>query len=121
MGVRHRGKCRAEKEGGSVFEMSCLRPIRGVTMWERMRNEHIRMGCGFTYKLSERVNQSIIIWYGHMDRMSEERLVKRISRAEENRAIGRGRSRTRWRNGVRKVLGEKDMTIQHAERCVKYR
>ena len=24
-----------------VFEMSCLRPIRRVTMWDRMRNEDI--------------------------------------------------------------------------------
>ena len=36
-----------------VFEMSYLRPIRGHhTMWDRMRNEDIRMGYGLKYKLS---------------------------------------------------------------------
>ena len=55
-----------------AFEMSCLRSIRGVTMWNRMINEYIRMGYGLKDKLSERVGQSIMRWYGHMERMSEE-------------------------------------------------
>ena len=41
-------------------------------MWVRMRNEGIRMGCGLKHKLSERVDQSAMRWYGHMERMSEE-------------------------------------------------
>ena len=61
--------------------MNCLRPIRGVIMWARMRKEDIRMGCGLKDKLSERVDQSVVRWYGHMERMSEERLVKQIYRA----------------------------------------
>ena len=35
-----------------------------------------------------------------------------------DRKCGRGRPRTRWLDGVRKVLGEKDMTVIYAERCV---
>ena len=59
-----------------VFEMSCLIPIRGVTMWDRMSNEDIEIGCGLKYKLSERVDQSVIRWYEHMERISEEKLEK---------------------------------------------
>ena len=43
-----------------VFGMSCLRPITGVTMCDRMRNEVIRMGYGLEYKLSKRVDQSVM-------------------------------------------------------------
>ena len=43
-----------------VFEMSCLRPIKGVTMWDKMRNVDIITGCGLKYKLSERVDQSVM-------------------------------------------------------------
>ena len=31
----------------------------------------IRMRCGLNYKLSERMNQSVMRWYGHMERMIE--------------------------------------------------
>ena len=40
--------------------MSCLKPMRGVTMWGRMRNEDIGMECGLKYKMSERVDQSVM-------------------------------------------------------------
>ena len=56
--------------------------------------------------------------YEHMEKMSEERLVKRIYIAEGERTRGSGRPRTRWRDGVRRVLGDKGMTIQQAERYV---
>ena len=44
--------------------------------------------------------------------------VKRIYRAEVDGTRGRGRPRTRWLDGMRKVLSEKGMTIQHADRCL---
>ena len=59
----------------AVLEMSCLRPNRGVYMQDRMRSEDIRMGCGLKCRLSERVDLSVMRWYGHMERMSEERLL----------------------------------------------
>ena len=67
------------------------------------------------------MNQSVMTWYGHMERLSEERLVKRICRAEVELMSGRGRPQTRWRDGVRKMLGEKVITIQQAESCMKDR
>ena len=50
--------------------------------------------CGLRYKLSERVDQPVIICYGYMERMSEERLVKRIYRVGLDGARERGRTRT---------------------------
>ena len=38
--------------------------------------------------------------------------------SEVDGIIGRGRPRTSWLDGVRKVLSENGMTIQQAERCV---
>ena len=73
------------------------------------------MGCGLKYKLRERVDQLVMRWYGHMEKMSEERLGKRINRAGVDGTRGRGRPRARCHVGVIKVLGEKLMTIQQAE------
>ena len=69
-------------------------------------------------ELSEKVDQSVIRWYGHMEKMSEKGLVNRIHRAGVDGTRGRGRARTGLLNGVRKVLGERCMTIQQAERCM---
>ena len=59
-------------------------------------------------------------WYGHMKRMSGERLVRVIYGAGVAGAKVKGRSQTRWL-GVRKVLGEGGMTIQQAGRCMEDR
>ena len=48
-------KCGVAK-GGGYMEMSCPRPISGVTVRGRMRNENIRIGCGMECKLSERAD-----------------------------------------------------------------
>ena len=83
-----------------------------------MRNKDIRTGCILMYKLSKRVDQSVMRWYGHIDRMNVEKLMKRIYRARVDGAEGRGNSRIRWLDGVRKVLFEKGMSIQLVERCI---
>ena len=44
-----------------VFEMSCLRPIRGVTLQDKYRNENIGTGCGLKHKWRKRVNLSVMI------------------------------------------------------------
>ena len=67
--------------------------------------------------LSERVDQSVMSSYGHKERMSGDILVKRIYGGVDGTG-GRGRPRTRWLDGVRKVLGERGMTIQHVGRYV---
>ena len=52
-------KCGFEKHLVEVSEMSCLRLIRGETVWVRLRNADIRRtGCSLKYKLRERVDQS---------------------------------------------------------------
>ena len=38
----------------------------------RMGDEDIGMECGLMYKLSERVDQPVMRWYGHMEREAGE-------------------------------------------------
>ena len=60
-----------------------------------MRNEGIRTVYGLRCKLSEKVDQSVVRWYGHLERTSEERPVKRIHRAGVDLTKGKGKPRTR--------------------------
>ena len=56
---------------------------------------------------------------GHMERMSEEMLVRRIYRAGAGASIGRDTHRAGGLDDMRKVLCW--MTVQQAERCVQGR
>ena len=73
------------------------------------------MGCGLKCKLNERVGQSVMRWYGQIERMSEQRLMKEIRRAGMDGTRGTGRLRTIRHDGMIKVLGERDMTILQVE------
>ena len=42
----------AEKNRLNVFEMKCLRPMVGVTRWDRIMNEEIRRRAGIEETLS---------------------------------------------------------------------
>ena len=45
---------------------------------DKMRNEFIRELCGVEKGMLERIGESILGWFGHMERMDESRLVKRV-------------------------------------------
>ena len=58
-------------------EMSYLRSMCGVTRRDRVRNEEIRRRCGLQRSLSERGEAAVLQWFGHVERMEGERLVKK--------------------------------------------
>ena len=58
-------------------------------------------------------------WCGYMERIDIEWLAKQMRRAVNNRDKARRCSRTRWIDGVSKVLNEKEMVIQQDEIFVK--
>ena len=59
--VRSFLKCRTMSWGVKktlyVFKMKCLRPIEGVTRWDRIRNEEIRRRAGIEETLAEKVDR----------------------------------------------------------------
>ena len=66
-----------------------------MTRRDRVRNEEIRRRCGLQRSLSKRGKAAVLRWFGHVERMEGERLVKKICRAEVEGNRGRGRPRRR--------------------------
>ena len=58
------------------------------------------------------MNQSVLRWFGHMEWIDEESIVKRVMNAdvEENRA--RGRPKLGWMDGLRTTVRARDMTVE---------
>ncbi len=66
----------------NVMEMRCLRSMFGITQMDRVRNNEVRRRTGVVRELAERSKQRVLQWFGHVERMDEERLVKNITRSD---------------------------------------
>ena len=82
-----------------VIEMKALRMICGVSRRDRVRNVRIREICGWNRSLVERCQQGILKWFGHIVRMGEDRLVKKLFESKVGGNMGRGRPKGRWMDG----------------------
>ena len=52
-----------------AVQMDNLRSVLGVRRIDKMRNERIRELCGVEKGVLERISESILRWFGHMERM----------------------------------------------------
>ena len=58
--------------------MDNLRGVLSVRRIDKMRNERIRELCGVNKGVNERINESTLRWFGHVERMNDSRLVSRM-------------------------------------------
>lgn len=102
----------AERKKLDVFEMKCLRSMAGVSRLDRIRNEVVRERTGVVRELSRRADGRILGWFGHVERMEEGRMVKKIYRAEVSGRRARGRPRLGWMDGVKRALYARGLTVE---------
>ena len=68
-----------ERQKLNVFEMKCLRSmaLAGVSRLDRVRNEVMRARTGVRRELAARVDMNVLRWFGHVERMDNERLAEK--------------------------------------------
>ena len=66
----------------NVIEMKCLRSLVGVSRMGRVRNEDVSRRAGIERHLAGRVDQRVLRWFGHMERMDEYRMAERVLMAD---------------------------------------
>ena len=79
----------AERRKVNVLEMKCLRSLVGVS----------RMGI--ERELASGADQRVLRWFGHVERMDEYRMARRVLMAEVSGERVRGRPRLGWMDGVK--------------------
>ena len=84
----------------------------GVSRVNRVRNDEVWQRMGVGRRLSDRLDQRVLGWFGHMERMDEERQTKKVWRAGVSGVRPRGRPRTRWMNGVKRALGARGLSVE---------
>ena len=104
----------AERRKVNVLEMKCLRSLVGVSRMDRVRNEEVRRKAGIERELAGRADQRVLRWFGHVERMDEYRMARRVLIAEVSGGRVRGRQRLGWVDGVKMALGNRGMTVEAA-------
>ena len=61
-----------ERKRIEAVEMNCLRNICGLRRIDRVRNEEIRRRCRKKASVGERMDQSVLRWFGHIERMDDD-------------------------------------------------
>ena len=87
---------------------------------DRVRNEEVRRTTGIERELASRADQRVLRWFGHLERMDENRMARRVLMAEVSGGWVRGRPRLVWMDGVKVTLGNRGMTVEAARQCAKY-
>ena len=109
-----------ERKRVEAVEVNCLRNICGLNRLDRVPNVEIRR-CGKNVSVGQRVDQGLLRWFGHVERMGDERLVKRVYESDIRGVRRRGRPRKSWINGVKETLEKRGLNIQDAKVSVQDR
>ena len=88
---------------------------------DRVRNEEERRRAGIERQLASRADQRVLRWFGHVERMDDYRMAKRVLMAEVSGGRVRGRLRLGCMDGVKVTLGNRGMTVEAARQCEKDR
>ena len=67
-----------ERQKLNLFKMKCLRNMTHVSRLDMVRNEVVRVRTGVRRKLAARVDMNVLRWFGHVQRMDNERLLKKM-------------------------------------------
>ena len=88
---------------------------------DRGMNKEVRRRAGIERELASRADQRVLRWFGHVERMDEYRMARRVLMAEVSEERVRGRPRLAWIDGMKVALGNRRMTVEAASKCAKDR
>ena len=71
--------------------------------------------------MGQRIDHDVLRWFGHVERVGDERMAKRAYESDVRGATRRGRPRKCWMDRVKEVLARKGLNIQEAKVSVQDR
>ena len=79
------------------------------------------MRAGIDRELASRADQRVLRWFGHVERMDDYHMARRVLMAEVSGGRVRGRPRLGWMDGVKVALCNRGVTVEAARQCAKDR
>ena len=103
-----------------TVEMDFLRSMIGKKRSDRVRNDFVREECGARESVKVKIKRSLLRWFGHMERMNEERLTKKVYVGRIDGCRGRGRPRKVWMDQISEIANEWNIQSHNKRRaCMK--
>ena len=98
--------------------MDNLRGLLGIRKMGKVPNARIRQLCGVTKDVDEKIDEGVFRWVGHVERMENDRLAKRVYVGECAGSRSMGRQRKRWIDTVKDCLKKRGLEIRQARKMV---
>jgi hypothetical protein len=98
-------------------EMRFLRGMCGKSRRDLIRNVDIKSMCGVQRDACDHIRQSMLRWFGHVERMKDERLTKAIYSGNVEGKRGRGRPKKVWLEQIADHLKERDVKSMNVRRA----
>lgn len=92
-----------------VVEMDAIRRSLRISRREHIRNEDIKNRMGIEGTIMKDIERRQLIWYGHVNRMNDERLPKQCLEWQPPEHRKRGRPKVNWTTGIRKAMSARDL------------
>ena len=83
---------------------------------DRFRNEEVRRRAGIERELASRTDQRVLRWFGHVERMNDYRMARRVLMANVSGGRVWGRPRLGWMDGVKVAFGSRGMAVETARK-----
>ena len=109
----------AERRKVNFLEMKCWRSLIGVSRMDGVMNEEVRRRAGIEIELASRADQRVLRLFGHVERMDDYRMARRVLMAEVSEGRVQGKPRLGWMDGVKVALGNRVMTVEAARKTGK--
>ena len=93
----------------TTTEMDFWRRAAGKSRIERVRNERIREIMEVRHTIVDDIKTKQLIWYGHVQRMADNRLPKQILLWTPHGRRRRGRPRRSWMDGIDSEIREREL------------
>ena len=101
-------------------EMKYLRRVAGKTRRDRVRNNIIREEVGQT-AIQEHIKKKELRWFGHLNRLDENRIPRKVFEARTEGTRTRGRPRMEWEKYITDIAKEKGKSLPEVKKLSKNR
>ena len=96
-------------------EMDFWRPSARISRKDKIRNNIIKQKMNVTRSLLEDIKTKQLKWYGHIQRMEEGRLPKKVIKWSPTGRRNRGRPKLTWAEEIRGLMEEKGINGRRME------
>ena len=98
-----------------AVEMDNLRSLMSIRGMDNVSNARIRQFCGVTKGVDENIDEGVLRWFGHVERMENDRVAKRVYTEEFAGSHSVSWPRKRWIDTVKDCLKKRGLDVRQTK------